>query len=217
MDLNVMMREQARMGLQAQLDAAVTNGDTEAARKVAADIAKLEVSTAPKSAPYSGEDIKAELNKQEWFGVDPKKSAKAVEFGKTMDLAKFPTAAAFATAIVKAVEEEFKPAVVAGTGKDDDEEDDEDEDDDKDKEKEKPAVRRTDAPGEGDATHRTTRRTSNGPWAKLADAPADVQKEIRRSADKFVPSNAPKERRETFIAKALESHYAVHQQKAGKK
>jgi hypothetical protein len=121
MDLNMMMREQARNGLQAQLDAAVTNGDTEAARKVAKDIAALEVSTAPKSAPYGSEDIKAELNKQDWFGVDPKKSAKAMEFGKTMDLAKFPTAAAFAAAVVKAVDEEFKPAKADDAGEGDDE------------------------------------------------------------------------------------------------
>lgn len=208
MDLNMMMREQARNGLQAQLDAAVTNGDTEAARKVAADIAKLEVSTAPKAAPYTPDDIRAELNKQEWYGVDPKKSAKALEFGKTMDLAKFPTAAAFAAAVVKAVDEEFKPAAAAGAGEDDEPGDDDDKGEAKPK--------KTDGPGEGDATNRSIRRTTNGPWTKLADAPADVQKEIKRSADKFVSAKATKEQRESFVAKALESQYLAHQRK-GKK
>jgi len=216
MDLNMMMREQARNGLQAQLDAAVTNGDTEAARKVAKDIAALEVSTAPKSAPYGSEDIKAELNKQDWFGVDPKKSAKAMEFGKTMDLAKFPTAAAFAAAVVKAVDEEFKPAKAADdAGEGDDGEGDDDTE--KPEGKEKAAVRRTDAPGEGDATQRTVRRATSGPWTKMADAPADIQKEIKRSADRFVSAKAPKEQRESFIAKALESHYQTHQRNKAKK
>lgn len=214
MDLNMMMREQARNGLQAQLDAAVTNGDTEAARKVAADIAKLEVSTAPKAAPYGSDDIKAELNKQDWFGVDPKKSAKAMEFGKTMDLAKFSTAAAFAAAVVKAVDEEFKPA--AAPGAEGDGEPGEDGDDEKPEGKTEAKPRKSDAPGEGDASQRTIRRATSGPWTKLADAPADVQKEIKRSADKFVPSKADPKQRESFIAKALESQYLMHQRK-GKK
>jgi hypothetical protein len=218
MDLNMMMREQARNGLQAQLDAAVTNGDTEAARKVAADIAKLEVSTAPKAAPYTSDDIKAELNKQDWFGVDPKKSAKAMEFGKTMDLSKFATAAAFAAAVVKAVDEEFKPAAAAGTGEDDEEENDpKDKDGGKDDNDPARKLRRSDGPGEGDATQRTRVRTSSGPWTKLADAPADVQKEIKRSVDKFVPARAPKEQRDSYIAKALDSHFAIFQRNKGKK
>lgn len=78
-------------------------------------------------------------------------------------------------------------------------------------------MRRTDGPGEGDNNHTTIRRATNGPWTKLADAPADVQKEIKRSADKFVPAKAPKEQRESFIAKALESQYLIHQRNKGKK
>ena len=70
-DLNTMMREQATLGLQTQLDAAVTAGDAEAARKIAGDIAKLAVSTAPKAPPYGDAEIRAELNKLDWFGVDP--------------------------------------------------------------------------------------------------------------------------------------------------
>jgi hypothetical protein len=216
MDLNMMMREQARSGLQRELDDAVTNGDTEAAHKVSEKIAQLAVQTAPKAGPYTPDDIRAELDKQPWFGVDPKKSAKAMEFGKTMNLAKFATAAEFAAAVVKAVDEEFKPAAAAGAG--DDEEDDDEEDDEKPEGKGKAAVRRTDAPGEGDASQRTIRRASSGPWTKLADAPADVQREIKRAADKFVPARASKEQRDGYITKALESQYQIHQRnKAGKK
>ena len=216
MDLNMMMRQQAIGGLQTALDAAVTNGDTEAARKIADDLAKLAVSSAPKAPPFGDVEIKAELNKQDWFGVDPKRSAKAMEFGKTMDPKKFATAEAFAGAIVKAVDEEFKPPAAAGAGEDADPEEDPEED--KDPKAGEPKPRKTDGPGEGEGTQRTIRRANSGPWTKLADAPADVQKEIKRQADKFVSASASKEQREKFIGKALESHYASHQRaKAGKK
>ena len=78
-DFNTMLREQARTGLQTQLDAAVTNGDAEAARKITGDLEKLAVATAPKPPAFSDSDIRTELDKQPWFGIDPKKSAKVVE------------------------------------------------------------------------------------------------------------------------------------------
>lgn len=212
-DLNQMMRLQAQNGLQAALDKAVTDGDTEAARKVSADLAALAVSTAPKAPPFGDVEIRAVLDKQDWFGTDPKKSAKAMEFGKTMDPKKFATAELFAAAVVKAVDEEFKAPVKT-------EEDEDGEEPPKDEDGENPPAgkkaRRTDAPGEGDALNRSGRSTRSGPWTKLSDAPGDVQKEIRRQADKFVPANAGKERRETFVTKALESHFTIHQRKAGK-
>lgn len=216
MDLNMMMRDQARNGLQAALDVAVNNGDTEAARKAAKDLAALEVSAAPKAPPFSGDDVKAEMSKLDWFGVDPKKSAKAMEFGKTMDLAKFPTAAAFAAAVVKAVDEEFKPADTTGTDPEEDPDADPENDKDKVTDGEK-KPRRTDGPREGDTNNRTARRAATGPWLKLSDAPADIQKEIKRQADKFVSATAPKEKREGFITKALESHYNASQRNKGKK
>ena len=209
-DLNTMMRDQARAGLQAQLDAAVTNGDTEAARKVAKDIAALEVSTAPKAPPFGQAEIVAELDKQAWYGVDPERSALTVELGKTMDPKKFPTAAAFAEALVKAVDKKFAPPKAQN---DEDPKDDDDEDP-KDPPAKKP--RRSDAPGENDALGRSAARAKAGPWAKMADAPREVQAEIKRQADKFVPASAKKEQREKFIVNALESHYAQHQRK-GKK
>lgn len=219
-DLNVMMREQAVAGLNLQLDAAVTAGDTTAARKISDDLAKLAVSTAPKAPVFSGKDVYAELEKTDWYGIDPKKSAKAEEFGKNMDTKKFATAAAFAAALIKAVEEEFKPAGENGEPGDDDN-DGGDEDGDGATEEAAAAARKvkrkTDGPSEGDANQRSgAARRTTGPWTKLADAPADIQKDIKRQADKFVAASAPKEQREKFITSALGSHYAAHQRK-GKK
>ena len=213
-DLNMMMREQAKSGLEARLAEAVTNGDTEAAAKAADELAKLAVATAPKAPPYGEAEIRAELNKLEWFGTDPKKTGRVLALGRDMDPKKFPSAEAFAAALVKAVDEEFKPAgrTAAGTETNDEDADDED----ADKNKPAPKARRTDAPGEGEASQRSGTRRTSGPWAKLTDAPADVQKEIKRSADKFLSANVPKEQRETFIKNALESHYKIHQSK-GKK
>lgn len=220
-DFNVMLREQARTGLQAQLDAAVTNGDTETARKVTADLEKLAVSTAPKPPAFNNDDIKAELDKQPWFGIDPRKSAKVVELGKTMDPKKFATAAAFAEALVKAVDEEFKPAGKAPPENETDEERDARELEEQEAEevaaaKATPKKRATDGPNDGDTAGNRARRSA-GPWTKLTDAPADVQKEIKRAADKMVSSSAPKEQREKFMEKALESHYANYQRTKGKK
>lgn len=215
MDLNVMMREQARAGLQRELDAAVTNGDTAAATAAADKIAALAVSSAPKAPPYGPDDVRAELDKLPWFGVDPRMSARAVDLGKTMDLKKFATAAAFAAALVKVVDEEFKPK--PAEGEETDEEKETRETAEAAEAEKKP--RRTDGPSDGDATARSASRgTRTGPWLKISDAPPDVQKEINRSADKLISSNATNEQREGFILRALESHYGIHQRaKAGKK
>lgn len=212
-DLNTMLREHAVAGLQAELDVAVTNGDTEAARKAADKIAKFEVQLAPKpSTTYGNAEITAELEKAPWYGTDPKKSGRIAELGKFMDPKKFPTAAAFAAALIKAVDDEFAPAGKAAT---DDEPGDDDDpgDDDAGKKKDPPARRQTDGPGDLDAS-RSTRKAS-GPWTKLSDAPADVQKEINRTADKF--AGKTKEAREKFVANALGAHYNRHQLSKGKK
>lgn len=216
MDLNTMVREQALSGLRAALDKAVLEGDQEGARKAATQLAQLEISTAPKPLPYGDAEIRAELNKQEWFGTDPKRSAKAIQFGKDLDPNKFATAADFTAAIVKAVEDEFKPPKPARTDDEDggneeteneDGTENEDEDDEEIRNKSKSKRRRTDGPKEGDGnTHRRA-----GPWAKLSDAPPAIQAEIKRSANKLLSSKATKEQRTTFEAKALESHYAAHQ------
>lgn len=210
MDLNVMLREQAKSGLQAQLDAAVTNGDTEAARKAADALAKLEVSTAPKAPPFGDAEIRSELNKLEWFGVDPKKTAKVLEFGKTMDPKKFPSAEAFAAAAVKAVEEEFKPATAGGPDNDGD--DEPGGEDPPPAAKKPPAARRTDGPE--DLTGRG-RRGPSGPWTKVSEAPPEVQAEIRRQAAKLLPANASEDAKKQFTQRQLSIHYAIHQK--GKK
>lgn len=222
-DLNMMMREQARNGLNAELDAAVTNGDAEAARKVTAKLEALAVSSAPKAPPYGQDEIKAALDKQPWFGIDPKRSARVIELGKHLDLKKFATAELFAAALVKAVDDEFKPAGGAAEGAEDgndgEGEDGNDGEGEGDSAAAKPEKkpRRTDGPGEGDNTNRSSVRRTSGPWTKLSDAPTEVQKEIKRSADKFVGAAASKEQRDGFVAKALESHYAAHLRTKGKK
>lgn len=219
-DLNVMLRDQARNGLQAQLEKAVTDGDTAAATRIATDMAALAVSTAPKTTAYGADDIKAQLDKLPWFGVDPKKSARTMEMGKHMDFAKFPTATAFAEALVKAVELEFKPA--AGEPEEPGDEEPADEggqggDVLGERRGAGPKPRKTDAPGEGDNNQRGTQRRSSGPWLKMADAPADVQADITRQMSKMLSSTATKEQREGFQKRALESHYGAHQRNKGKK
>lgn len=216
MDLNVMMREQATAGLRRELDDAVTNGDTEAARKVTEKLAALAVQSAPKAPPYSQDDIKTELEKTAWFGTDPKKSQRAIELGRHLDLKKFATAAAFTAALVKAVDDEFKPATPAVGDEGEGDEDEGEEDDNKDDAKPAPRQKKTDGPGEGDASQRGVTRRTSGPWTKLSDAPADIRAEVNRAADRFVPSTAPKEQRDKFIANALGSHYTAHQRKKGK-
>lgn len=208
-DLNVMLLEHARTVLQTQLDNAVTNGDTEAARKAADELSKLAANTAPKAPPYGDAEIRAELDKLDWFGTDPKKSGRAIELGKTMNPKKFGTASEFAAALVKAVDEEFKPAVEEPAEGEPDSDDDETEEEVK-----IPKKRASDGPADGDTANNRTRRAS-GPWTKMADAPTEVQKEINRTADKFAPKT--KEGRENYIAKALEAQYAAHQRNKGKK
>lgn len=216
-----MLLEHAKSGLQAELDTAVTNGDTEAARNAADKIAKLETAAAPRPpAGFGDAEIRAELNKLPWFGVDPKKSGKTIELGKTMDPKKFGTAAEFAAALVKAVDEDLKPA---GTVKERPENETEEEREAREKEeaaaaeadKNKNKPRASDGPTDGDASGTRTRRASSGPWVKMSDAPADVQKEINRTADKFAPKT--KEGREKFVTKALEAHYTKAQIAKGKK
>jgi hypothetical protein len=217
-DLNVMLLEHARSGLQTRLDTAVTNGDTEEARKITAEMVKLEATTAPKPAAYGDAEIKAALEaKADWFGVDPRKSGAAIRLGKDMNPKKFPTADAFADALMKAVEEEFKPSSGKGAEAETDPDADPEAETDPDADPEaKPApkAKRTDAPNEND-TAGARRRAASGPWTKISDAPADIQKEIRRTADKFAPKT--KEGRENYITRALEAQYAQHQRTKGKK
>jgi hypothetical protein len=214
-ELNVMLLEHAKSGAQAELDTAVTNGDTEAARKAADKISALNAAAAPApSTAYGDKEIRAELNKQAWFGIDPKKSARTIELGKNMDPKKFGTAAEFTAALVKIVDEEFKVKPAAegeGDGEGEGEGDGEGEGEKKPEKK----PRASDGPGDGDTGGNRTPRRASGPWTKMSDAPADIQKEINRTADKFAPKT--KEGREKYIAKSLEAQYNRAQLNKAKK
>jgi len=201
-DLTTMLHKQVQENLTRMLDSAVTAGDIAAARNATKQIAELALSTVPaKKDKIADADIREALKtKAPWFGTDPRRSAKAVEFGKNMDPTSFATAEAFADAVVKAVDEEFKPVK-------EDEPIDDEEEDDKPEEKEPVARKKTDAPT-GDTGRSVTRSRSSGPWAKLSDAPKDVAERIKGQADKFT-RNAPKEARDKFISMALGTAYAA--------
>lgn len=212
-DLNTILRQHAANGLQTQLDTAVQNGDTTEARRISGEIASLAVQTAPKASAYNDNDIRESLGKKaDWFGIDPKKSAKVVEFGKTMDPKRFATADAFADAVIKAVDDEFKPA---GAAAEEDEDGDTDVDADKGdegkgKDKNKAAARaarRTDGPG--DVGVRPNARANTGPWKTIDDAPADVRKEINRQRDKLGPKT--EDGRKNFVERALKVAYEMHE------
>lgn len=233
MDLNVMMREQARNGLNSQLQTAVTNGDTETALKITKQLEDLAVATAPPKTlvPYTDTEIRAELDKlAPWFGVDGRKTKTALDFGKDMNIKKFATAEEFAKALIKSVDEHFAPPATATKKEPPENETDEEREAREAEEAEATETaaaggdkggagktqRRTDGPSEGDTLNGRAAR-STGPWTKLAQAPREIQAEINRSADKFVPANASKEQRAKFISDALASHYAIHQRNKGKK
>lgn len=209
-NLEVMLKNQMQANLTHQLDSAVQAGDIQAARKATEQLQQFALQNKPANTPqFNNADIRASLKtKAPWFGVDPRRSAKAVEFGKNMEPESFQTADAFAEAIVKAVEEDFKP----NDKPDDDEEEEEQEEEEE--EGKKVARKKTDAPS-GDGARAVPRRTS-GPWVKLGDAPKDIAQQIKASADKFT-RNATKEQREKYIATALGTAYAADQRSRGKK
>lgn len=213
MDVNAMLRETAQTAIRGRLDEAVKNGDTEAATKAAQELATLAVQTAPKAPAYGDAEVRAELEKQPWFGIDPKKSAKALEFGKTMDPKKFSSAETFAKALADAVEAEFKPAGTTPPKEDDEPTDDDDTTGKEAGGEKKP--RKTDGPKDGDLGGGGN-RGAKGPWAKMSDAPSAVQADVKRQADKLLPGNATKEQRAAFEARALGAHYQAAQAKKGK-
>lgn len=220
MDLNMMLRQTARSGLEAKLTQAVVDGDQEAAKKIAKEMSDLELQTAPKAPAYGDAEIRAELNKLPWFGVDPRKSAKAMQYGKDLDPRKFSTAEAFAKAVADAVAEDFKPASETAPkdeegesgGEEGESEGEEGEGEGGDEDKSKPGKsrKRTDGPGEGEADGSRSRRTA-GPWKKMSDAPPAVQTEIRRTATKLLGTRATEDQRKAFEARALQGHYAAYQ------
>jgi len=216
-DLATMMREQLSSNLNAQLDSAVQAGDLVAARKANEQLNKLAATTAPAGpvVKFTAADIRKELEaKAPWFGIDPRRSSKALEYGKMMDSNRFDNAAKFAEALIAAIDEEFPPAGGRRQEADDAGGNDGGSDDDAggaDDTAAKPARKKTDAPSAADAPA-ARRGASNGPWAKLSDAPPAVQKEIERTLDKYC-RNGTKEQKEQFTKDALATHYATQQRK----
>jgi hypothetical protein len=214
-----MMREQLSSNLNAQLDSAVTAGDIAAARKASDSLSKLAATTAPAGpvVKFTAADIRKELEaKAPWFGIDPRRSSKVLEYGKMMDSNRFDNAAKFAEALIAAIDEEFPPAGGRRQEADDaggDAGGDNDDAGGADDTAAKPARKKTDAPSAGDAgAARRSSGAGSGPWAKLSDAPANVQKDIERTLDKYC-RNGTKEQREQFTKDALATHYAAHQRK----
>src|SRR5690242_13009964 len=113
-DMATLMRNQLNATLTNQLNAAVQAGDIASAHAATKAIAELAVSTVPQQPTgpkFNNDDIKKAMQtKATWFGTDPRRSAKAVEFAKNMEPTAFASADAFADALLKAVDDEFKPA-----------------------------------------------------------------------------------------------------------
>jgi hypothetical protein len=206
-DVETLIRQQQRNSLVHALDSAVQVGDINAARNATRQLSELAITEAKKTTPaFTNTDIRDVLKtKAPWFGVDPRRSAKAVEFGKNMEPTAFKSAEEFADELIKAVEDEFDPK---------DEEEEEANDDPEDEPK-KAARKKTDAPSDN-AARAIPRRSSSGPWLKLSDAPKETADIIRASADKFT-RNATKEQRQKYIETALSTAYAADQRTKGKK
>lgn len=213
-DLATMMRDQLQTNWKSVLDTAVQNGDVESARKASDQLALLATAAAPKPTgpAFNEADIRKVMEtKAPWFGVDPRKSAKAVDYAKSMHMNRFQSADAFAEALIKAVDADEKPAPTAAESSENPENPESSENPENPEEPATPRQRKTDAQPE--LRQGTIRRGSaTGPWAKLADAPKDVADTIRKQTDKFA-RNATKEQREKFQQDALASAYRAHQRK----
>jgi len=213
-DLEQMLKNQVQANLTYALDSATQAGDIQAARKAAQQLQEFALSTVkPADAPsFTNADIRTAIKaKAPWFGVDPRRSAKAVEFGKNMEPQSFKSAEEFAKAIIEAVEDDFKPP------EEDDEKEEyekEDEEEDDEKEEKKVARKKTDAPSS--SMSRAVPRKSSGPWTKLSDAPKEVADTIKKASDKFT-RNATKEQRQKYVETALATAYAADQRSRGKK
>lgn len=206
-DLEQMLKNQLQANLVYQLDSATQAGDIQAARKAAQAYADFTAKNKSAEVPsFNNADIRAALKvKAPWFGVDPRKGAKAVEFGKNMEPQSFKSADEFADALIKAVEEEYRA---------EEETEEEVEEDDEEKEEKKPMRKKTDAPSSGGA--RAIPRRSSGPWVKLSDAPKEIADQIKHSADKFT-RNATPEQRKKYVETALGTAYASDQRTRAKK
>jgi|SRR5579859_4333319 len=222
-DLNTMLRQQMQNTLTAQLDAATQAGDIAAARKAAQSLMEFSVATAaattkPAKKPPTIEELKkAIMAKADWFGVDPRRSAKAVELGKMMDPERFETADAFADALLKELAKDEKPPRNSDSenNADDDSIDENDDDDSEDEDamdaqrqgRNRPARRNgttqpeLNAGGRSNGGTNLRRAFDTGDIKHLPRAAAD---EIRKSADKFA-RNGDEKQRKIFIENAVKA------------
>jgi hypothetical protein len=203
-DLEQMLKNQLQNNIVYRLDSATQAGDIQAARKAALELSEFQAKNRPADVPsFTNADIRTAIKaKAPWFGVDPRRSAKVVEFGKNMEPASFKSAEEFADKVIEAIEEEY-------------EEGDEEEDDGpEEKEVKKPERKKTDAPSSSGA--RAIPRRSAGPWSKLSDAPKEIADTIKASADKFT-RNATKEQRDKYISTALGTAYNADLRAKGRK
>jgi hypothetical protein len=205
-DVEGLIRTQQQNMLAHALDSAVQVGDINAARNATRQLSEIAIQQAKTAGPqFTNADIREVLiTKAPWFGKDPRRSAKAVEFGKNMEPKSFKSAEEFADELIKAVDEEFDPQKELEEALDEEDEEPE----------KKSARKRTDAPS-GNTARAVPRRT-NGPWSKLGDAPKEVADTIKASADKFT-RNATKEQRAKYIETALSAAYAADQRSRSKK
>jgi hypothetical protein len=215
-DLATMLRNQMQQTLQNSLDTAVQAGDINAARNATKQILDLNLAearsgSAAKKVPSKDEIKAAVAAKADWFGVDPRKTAKAVELGKMMDPERFDSAEAFATALLKSLDDEATAAAAAG--KSDDEDGDDDEDDGKDgaedegerqPRKRKNATERPEL-GAGGAPAVTSNLRRAFESGDIKALPRAAQDSIKKSADKLA-RNADEKGRKTFIANAVKAH-----------
>lgn len=207
-NLETMLRNRLQIDMVHALDSATQAGDIQAARRAAQQLQEFAVQNKPAASTpkFTNADIRASLKvKAPWFGVDPRRSARVVEFGKNMEPESFQSADAFADEIIKAVAKEYEEM---------EEVEENDEPEDEEPEQKAVARKRTDAPS--DSMARAVPRRSSGPWTKFSDAPKEIAQQIKASADKFT-RNATKEQREKYIVTALGTAYAADQRSRGKK
>lgn len=226
-DLSTMLRQQMQKGLETSLDAAVQAGDIQAARKATKDIldlslAEARLTSAGKKAPTPAEIKAAVTAKADWFGVDPRKTAKAMELAKMMDPARFESAEAFATALLKTLDDEGKSAADPGEDEDDEDNDPDSEGGDIDDEDEGGTARqRRPRKERKNGTPVTelnagTRGSGAGPNLRRAFETGDVkalpktaQDDIKAKAEKFVRTGTKEQiekQRATFVANAVKAH-----------
>lgn len=209
-DLATLLKQQMEGTIARSLDAAVASGDTQAARAAAKQFADLQVASVPKTSPAkkppTSDEVKAALSaKLDWFGIDPRKSAKIAEIGRNMLPERFDTAEAFADALIKTYNDEEKAA--NKTTEEEEEPAEEEAVEEEEPAERKPARRNGTQQPELNAGARQTvgsnlrRAYETGDIKFLPRAAAD---DVKRSASKFAANSTDKQK-EAFIRNAVKT------------